>query len=241
MSATKTTKESKAPKKDQKSVNLDATIFSEKGAKSGTITLPASVFGVKWNADLVHEVVTGMMANKRAGTAHTKDRGEVRGGGKKPWKQKGTGQARHGSSRSPIWTGGGVTFGPRNDKDYSKKINKKTRTKALFTVLSRKYSLGNILFVESPSLSEMKTKKAVDIISGWSKVESFDKLTSSKKTGAILVLPESNTNIEKSFANLPGMTVMNVTELNPLILMKYKHVVIANPEAIMPMLEAKMK
>ena len=141
---------------EKKTIVLEAPVYSDKAKKVSTVALPASVFGVKWNADLVHQVTISMMSNARAGTAHTKDRGEVRGGGKKPWKQKGTGRARHGSSRSPIWVGGGVTHGPRTEKDFSKKINKKMRTKALFTVLSKKYALGKVLFVDALSLTEKK-------------------------------------------------------------------------------------
>ncbi|MDP3402531.1 MAG: 50S ribosomal protein L4, partial [bacterium] len=97
------------PKSASKEVSLEATVWSVKGEKAGSVSLPAELFGVKWNSDLVHQVVVGMQANARPTTAHTKFRGEVSGGGKKPWKQKGTGRARHGSTRSPIWRGGGVT------------------------------------------------------------------------------------------------------------------------------------
>lgn len=236
MTTAKTT--TKTPKK---TISLDATIYSQKGTKASTLTLPEKVFGLKWNADLVHEVVTGMMANARAGTAHTKDRSEVRGGGKKPWKQKGTGRARHGSSRSPIWAGGGVTFGPRNDKDYSQKINKKTRVKALFTVLSRKYALGAILFVDGLSLDAIKTKSAQAVLTSWAGVDGFDKIDSKKRTGALMVLPERDVTIEKSFANLPGVTTTTVAELNPLMLMNFRNIVMVNPAASVPVLETKMK
>ena len=118
---------------------MEAKIYNQKGEIARTINLPEEVFGVKWRSDLVHQVVEGMRSNARSGTAHAKDRSEVRGGGKKPWKQKGTGRARHGSSRSPIWIGGGVTHGPLKDKNYKRKISQKMRVEALFSVLSRKF------------------------------------------------------------------------------------------------------
>ncbi len=110
---------------------MEAPIYNTQGKKSGTLTLPENVFDVAWNDSLMHQVVTSMQANARVSIAHVKDRGEVSGGGKKPWRQKGTGRARHGSIRSPIWKGGGVTHGPTKNKDYSRKIPKKMRAKAL--------------------------------------------------------------------------------------------------------------
>ena len=139
---------------------MKAQVFKTDGSKSGEVQLPETLFGVAWNPDLVHEVVVSMQSNARAGTAHTKDRSEVAGGGRKPWKQKGTGRARHGSRRSPIWTGGGVTFGPRSEKDYSKKINKKVKAKALASTLSRKFTDGEVVFVENFDFATPKTADA---------------------------------------------------------------------------------
>ena len=143
---------------------METKIYNQKGKEAGKITLPEEVFGLPWNADLVHQVVTSMLANARTPVAHTKTRGEIRGGGKKPWKQKGTGRARHGSTRSPIWVGGGVTHGPRNDKIYARKINRKMKAKALYTILSKKAKDGEILFVDALSFSAPKTVEAKEIL-----------------------------------------------------------------------------
>lgn len=220
---------------------METTVYNQKGTQAEKVTLPKSVFGVKWNADLVHQVVLAMQANKRAGTAHTKDRSEVSGGGKKPWKQKGTGRARHGSSRSPIWVGGGVTFGPRAEKDYSQKINKKMRTKALFSVLSKKLSDGKVLFLDAITLPKMQTKGAVEIVNALSKIDGFARLTSKKPTTALVALSGKDAVIEKSFANLPGFTVGLAKDLNTLDASSFNHIIFVNTKEVVASLEAKNK
>ena len=158
-----------AETKAQKNTKLTAPIFSKDGKEAGSIELPLGVFDLPWNGDLVHQVVTGMQSNARFGNAHTKDRSEVRGGGKKPWKQKGTGRARHGSSRSPIWRSGGVTFGPKNTKIYTKAIPKKMRVKALFTTLSQKFRDGEIIFVDTFGIDAPRTKSAEAVLAALGK------------------------------------------------------------------------
>src|SRR5277367_3501327 len=113
---------------------METPIYNAQGKKAGSLKLPENIFAVKWNDALMHQVVTSMQSNARTPVAHVKDRGAVSGGGKKPWRQKGTGRARHGSIRSPIWKGGGVAHGPRNERDYSQKVNKKMKRAALFSV-----------------------------------------------------------------------------------------------------------
>src|SRR6185503_10544504 len=175
---------------------MEAKIYNQKGTSAGTITLPEKVFAAKWRSDLVHQVVEGMRSNKRAGTADTKDRGEVRGGGKKPWKQKGTGRARHGSSRSPIWVGGGVTHGPLAEKNYKRKISKKMRAQALFSVLSRKLKDGEVIFVDSLEMPAIKTKAAIEVVNNL------------KVKGTILAnLWERAPKTEKSFRNISRLEV----------------------------------
>lgn len=213
---------------------METSIYTKEGKAKGKIALPETVFGLKWNADLVHQVVSSILSSKRMGTAHTKDRGEVRGGGKKPWRQKGTGRARHGSSRSPIWVGGGVAHGPRNEKNYDRKVNKKAKAKAIATILSAKFRDGEIIFVDSLSFDAPKTKDAVSIIKNLSSIKGFEKIAT-KKTNALYVATESKSaNTEKSFANIGKSLVTEVRNINPVDLVKYKYLVIENPEVSVP-------
>ncbi len=219
---------------------MESTVYNQKGKEAGKITLPEAVFGLKWNADLVHQVVTSMESSARTPVAHTKTRGEVSGGGKKPWQQKGTGRARHGSTRSPIWRHGGVTHGPRNDEVFAKKINKKMKAKALYTILSAKFKKGQILFVEDLALRVPKTKEAKVILSALSKVSGFSDLASKRKNSAYLALAKKDTAIEKSFRNFGNCAVDEVRNMNPLDLMKYKYVVISNPALGLPQITEKL-
>jgi large subunit ribosomal protein L4 len=219
---------------------MDAKVFSQEGKETGKVTLPETVFGVAWNADLVHEVVVGMQANAREANAHTKDRSEVRGGGKKPWKQKGTGRARHGSSRSPIWTGGGVAHGPRNEKDYSVKINKKVRAKALACVLSKKLADDEVLFVDSLKFSEPKTKDAKTIVSTLAKGADKVALATKRKNAALVVLGGRNLPVEKSFRNFGNIEVVQAKDVNPVDLLTYKFVVVADAPASVEVLEKRV-
>lgn len=232
-----TTKETKV--KTKKSVNLEAMVFGTDGKKSGSITLREDVFGLHWNADLVHQVVVAMQANARQPIAHTKDRSEVRGGGKKPWAQKGTGRARHGSSRSPIWRHGGVTHGPRNDKDYSQKINRKMKVKALYTVLSKKFQDGEVLFVSNISLKEPKTKDARAMLTQLGSIAGYEKLANRRNNALYMILPKADTNVKKSFSNLGNVLVGTVSTLNPVDVLSYKYLLLAAPEETIKVIEAK--
>jgi len=219
---------------------MDAKIYSHEGAEVGKISLPEAVFGVKWNADLVHEVVVGMQANARESTAHTKGRGDVRGGGKKPWQQKGTGRARHGSSRSPIWVGGGVSHGPRSEKDYSVKINKKVRAKALATVLSRKFIDSEIIFVDSLAISEPKTAQGKTILTALAKGTGQTSLSTKRKNTSILILPSRNEAVEKSFRNFGNIEVMQAKDINPVDLLTYKYVVMTEPTSTLELISKRV-
>ncbi len=206
----------------------------------GKIALPASLFGVAWNADLVHEVVVGMQANARTSAAHTKGRGEVRGGGKKPWRQKGTGRARHGSTRSPIWVGGGVAHGPRNEKDYSVKLNRKVRAKALAITLSKKYSEAEIILVDSLALETPKTATAKAILTALAKGANQESLARKRKNAAVIVLPARHEATEKSFRNFGNIEVVQAKDVNPVDLLTYKYVVVVDPKSAIDILEKRV-
>lgn len=221
-------------------MSMNAKVYSREGKATGDVTLPESVFGAAWNPDLVHEVVVGMQANARAGTAHTKDRSEVRGGGKKPWRQKGTGRARHGSRRSPIWTGGGVTFGPRNEKDFSVKINKKVRAKALASVLSKKLSDEEVVFVDSLTMEEPKTKDAKAVFNAIANGSGHDAMARKRKNAALVVLADRNLATEKSFRNFGNIEVAQAKDINPVDLLTYKYVVVADAPSSVEILEKRV-
>ncbi len=219
---------------------MDAKVYSTDGKETGSVNLPETVFGQKWNADLVHEVVVGMQSNARAGTAHTKDRSEVRGGGRKPWRQKGTGRARHGSRRSPIWSGGGVTFGPRSEKDYSKKINKRVRQKALASTLSKKFSDGEVLFVDDFNFAEPKTADAKAVIKALGSIKGAETLATKQNNAALVILPKRDENAEKSFRNIGSVLVEQAKDVNPVELLSYKYVVVAAPKESLEVFEARV-
>lgn len=218
-----------ATKKMIKTADLNAAVYNTSGKEVSKVALPESVWGLPWNADLVHQVVTGMQSNARTGLAHAKMRGEVAGSGKKPWRQKGTGQARHGSKRSPIWVGGGVSHGPRSDKNYDKKINRKMKTKALFTALSQKFRDGKVLFVDSLDLTAIKTKDAMGALVNLAGVEGFKTINTKKDNNLFLVVPKKSEATAKSFRNISHVTVEEVRNLNPVDVLNYRYLVIANP------------
>lgn len=219
---------------------MEAIIYNIEGKAAGKIDLPAEIFGLSWNADLVHQVLTSMNQNQRMNSASTKDRSEVSGTGKKPWKQKGTGQARHGSKRSPIWVGGGVAHGPNPGRNYSKKINKKMNAKALFTAISKKMKDGQVLFVESLSMPEIKTKNASKALMALGGVSGFDRLKGSKKVVAHIATSAREENTLKSFNNIPFVEVGEVRNLNLLDVMNHKYLIIENPKESVEFLASKM-
>ena len=209
---------------------MESKLYNQKAEEAGKIDLPETVFNLPWNSGLVHQVVTAMQANIRSPWAHTKTRGEVSGGGRKPWRQKGLGKARHGSIRSPIWVGGGIAHGPRKDKDYSVKINAKAKKKAFYTVLSQKLRDNEILFLDKMDFSQPKTKEAVEVVNSLSKIGGFEKMKNKKKNKAILALDKKEPNVSKSFRNIPGMEIYQARNLNILDILNFKYLVIANPK-----------
>ncbi len=235
---TKTATKTEAPAKAKVSMT-EATVYTMAGTKSGTISLPAELFAAPWNADLVHQVVVGMQANARPIVAHTKFRGEVSGGGKKPWKQKGTGRARHGSSRSPIWKGGGVTHGPRAEKVYAVKINRKMRIAALSSILSRKLRDGEIIFVDTLSVSAPKTSAAVAAMKAIASASGQTMLATKRKNAAVIALANKDQNIEKSFSNIGSFMTEEVRNLNAVDLMTKKYLVIEKPTEAIAILSAR--
>lgn len=221
--------------------DLEAPVYSAEGKKTGSLALSEKVFGAKWNADLVHQVITAMRANARQPIAHVKERGEVSGGGKKPWRQKGTGRARHGSTRSPIWRHGGVTHGPRNERDFSQKINRKMRVKALYAVLSKKYAAGEMLFLSDFAFKAPQTKIARETLNKLGSISGYEGVATRRKNAIYLVLGKSDANVKKSFQNMSNVLVGNVQALNPVDVLTYKYVLFVDPEESVKVIGARSK
>jgi large subunit ribosomal protein L4 len=175
--------------------------------------LNQAIFGVKTRAHLLHQAVVMQLANRRAGSAATKSKGFVSGGGKKPWRQKGTGRARSGSIRSPIWVGGGTTFGPQ-PRDYSYRMPRTARREALLSALSQKNREGKIIVLDKFELEEAKTKLMIKAL-GELEVQS-----------ALIVIAQPNTKIERSARNLPKVKVLRVEGINVYDLLRYDHLIL---------------
>ncbi|MCE9643901.1 50S ribosomal protein L4 [Candidatus Parcubacteria bacterium] len=218
---------------------MEAITYNNKGKEAGSIELPEKIFGAKWNADLVHQVVTSMLSSRRQGSAHTKDRGEVRGGGRKPWKQKGTGRARHGSIRSPLWRGGGTTFGPRADKNYARKVNRKMSAAALASVLSQKLRDGEILFVESLSLTTPRTKEASSFLKTFASIKGFEKMGARRGMSVVLALPKREVSLDRGFRNIGTVTVEEARNLNAADLLAHRYLAVVDPKGFVEAISAR--
>ena len=191
----------------------NVSVYNIEGKEVGSIELNDAVFGVEVNEHLVHMAVVNQLANNRQGTQSAKTRSEVSGGGRKPWRQKGTGHARQGSTRAPQWTGGGIVFAPK-PRDYSFKMNKKEKRIALLSALSSKVAESKIVVLDEFKLDEIKTKKFVEVMNNL-KVEN-----------ALVVLEGENKNVVISGRNIPSVKVTATNEINTYDVLKYTTLVV---------------
>ena len=191
-------------------------VYNLQGEVVGEHQLSPEVFAAKIKPIVVQQTVVAQMANSRRNYAHTKTRAEVRGGGRKPWRQKGTGRARHGSIRSPLWRGGGITFGPRSNQNFSKHINKKMKQSALRMVLSDKAANEQLILVDSLSLPEIKTKQVTSALS---------KLPL-KGRKSLFVLAGESGNLSLSARNLPNVSTLGAQSLNVVELMQAQNIIV---------------
>ena len=193
----------------------NVSVYNIDGKEVGSIELNDAVFGVEVNEHLVHLAVVSQLANKRQGTQSAKTRSEVSGGGRKPWRQKGTGHARQGSTRAPQWTGGGMVFAPK-PRDYSFKMNKKEKRVALLSALSSKVSENKIVVLDSFNLDEVKTKKFAEV------------MNNIKVSNALFVIEGENKNVVLSGRNIPTVKVSATNEINTYDVLKYNTLVVTN-------------
>jgi len=209
---------------------ITAKIYNQKADTVGEQELSDKVFGLKVNSALVHQAMVAQVSNQRQVLAHTKTKADVRGGGKKPWRQKGTGRARAGSTRSPIWIGGGVVFGPTKERNFKKDINKKMKQKALLMVLSDRVVSGNFVIADTVAMNEFKTRAFNELIKNFeNKVfagkEEVKKPAKTKRS--ILIINDSkDPKTSISARNLEGIKMINIENINIVDLLKYKHLIL---------------
>ncbi len=198
---------------------MKTDLYNFQGEKIGEIELPEGIFNLEFKPELVHQVMRWQMLNTYFPYAHTKDRGEVRGGGRKPWPQKGTGRARHGSIRSPIWRGGGVTFGPRKEKIRKIKINKKMKRKAILMILAEKLRQNLVKVIDKIDPESYKTKEFEKFFSKFLK----PRKTKKKRETGLLVIEENKPEVFRSVRNLPYADSIEARNLNLLELLNHKY------------------
>jgi len=195
---------------------MKVRVYNQEGKEVGEQELSPNIFAVEVKPWVIHQIMTTLSANLRQPLAHTKTKGEVRGGGRKPWRQKGTGRARAGSIRSPLWRGGGVIFGPRQERVFKRKINKKMKRKALLMSLSDKAKNNKLVLIDKLELAEIKTKEILK----------FLKKLPIKEKKTLIILGETNKNIIRSSANIPFVKVTLANNLNIIDLLNYKYLLI---------------
>lgn len=190
-------------------MSVNVKVLNKEGKEVGTMELDENIFGIEVNKDVMHQAVVQYLANQRQGTKSTKTRAEVRGGGRKPWRQKGTGRARQGSIRSPQWKGGGVVFAPK-PRDFSFKLNKKVKRLALKSALTTKVNSNNLFVLDELKLPEIKTKEMKKV------------LDNIKVTKGLVVLEENNKNVMLSARNIPNVKTAGVNTINVYDILKYE-------------------
>lgn len=204
-------------------MSVKINVYNQKAENVGTLDLSDKIFKVALNNDLLHQAVIAQMANERQVLAHTKTKAEVSGGGKKPWKQKGTGRARVGSSRSPIWRGGGIIFGPRNDRNFKKNINQKMKQKAMFMALSDKVTSNTLVVLEELNMPEFKTKTFSEMLINLEK-----KVLNDSRRNVLIINDQKDEKVKYSGRNLQGVEIINLENLNIVDILKYKNLVLTS-------------
>ena len=219
---------------------LKVTVYNQAGETIKDVTFNPAVFGVAVKPALIQQAVVAQQANSRMNLAHTKDKSEVRGGGRKPWQQKGTGRARHGSIRSPLWRGGGITFGPTKYQNFSLKMNKKAKRKAILMGLSDKVANNNFIVLDNLNLTEAKTKKLFEILQNLqlrkksakkpaaaSKTKAKEVASAVKANSVLMILPSQDEKIVRAAKNIPKVQTISANSLNVVDVIKHQKIVLS--------------